>query len=115
MLLGGLSAGAALSGCAPAVREPRITPAGAYTNDYHIPGAGYYHAPFHAFFPHPYNYFDPERKQYYAGGQWSPAPFRSVINISEPDAMAAQAAEMARTDIVRGGFGGTSRGFHTWS
>ncbi len=114
VLLGGISAGA-ITGCAPTIHEPRITPASVYTNDYHVPGAGYYHAPFHAFYPKPYNSYDPARKLYFYGGQWGPEPYRSVINISEPTSSAALAAEAARSDIVRGGFGRTSSGHHTWS
>lgn len=115
VLLGGLTAGA-VTGCAPTVREPRVSADSAYTNDYHLPGAGFYHAPFHGFFPRPYNYFDPVLKQYYYGGTWGPVPYRSVVNISEPTAAAALAAETARTDIIRGGFGSTSSGgYYIWS
>ncbi len=115
LLLGGISAGATLAGCTPTGREPRITGGSAYTNDYFVPGAGYYHAPFHAFFPRPYNYYDPQQKLFFYGGQWGKEPFRSVINISEPTDAAALAAEASRTDIVRGGFGATSRSNHVWS
>jgi len=114
VLLGGFSA-TAFTGCAPSTREPRISPSSVYSNDYHIPGAGYYHAPFHAFYPQPYNSFDPQRKLYFYGGQWGPQPYRSIINVSEPTAAAAFAAENTRTDVVRGGFGSTSGGYHIWS
>lgn len=114
VLLGGISAGA-VTGCAPTVREPRITPQSVYSNDYHVPGVGFYHAPFHAFYPQPYNSYDAQRKQYFYGGQWGAEPYRSVINVSEPTGSAAAAAEAARSDIVRGGFGSTSGGYHIWS
>jgi len=79
-----------------------------------VPGAGYYHAPFQGFFPYPYNHFDPQRRMYFYGGQWGPAPHRSIVNISAPTAAAAQAAQSARTDsprtspVVRSGFGSSS-------
>lgn len=114
MLLGGLSAGA-LTSCVPASRPPRISPEAVYANDTHVPGAGYYHAPFHGFYPLPYNHYDPQRQQYFYGGQWGPAPFRSIVNVSAPSAAAALAAQAARTDIVRGGFGSSSRHHSVWS
>lgn len=88
--------------------EPRVTTESYYTNDAHIPGVGYYHAPFRGFYPHPYNHFDAQRRQYFYGGQWGPAPHRSIVNISAPTPEAAQRAESLRTDIRRGGFGSTS-------
>lgn len=109
VLLGGVSLGA-LTACAPSSNAVRISPDSVYANDYHVPGAGYYHAPFHGFFPQPYNFYDAQRRQYYYGGQWGPAPFQSIINVSAPAAFAAQMAEAARTDIVRGGFGSTGGG-----
>jgi hypothetical protein len=109
VLVGGLSAGA-WTACAPTTTVPRVTTDSVYVNDYHLPGAGYYHAPFQAFYPQPYNFYDPQRKQYFYGGQWGPAPHRSIVNISAPTAAAVLAAEAARTDVPRGGFGSTSRG-----
>lgn len=113
VLIGGFSAGLAAL-CAPAA-EPRITPQNYYTNDSFIRGAGYYHAPFQGFFPLPYNHYDSQRRLYYFGGQWGPAPHRSIVNLSTPTAAAAQSAQSARTDqprpapVVRSGFGHTSR------
>jgi hypothetical protein len=108
VLLGGLSAGALTS--AAVAQAPHVTPESYYTNDDHIPGAGYYHAPFRAFFPHPYNTFDANRKMYFYGGQWGPTPYLSIVNISSPTPEAAKAAEAVRTDYVRrSGFGSTSR------
>lgn len=107
ILLGGLTAGALVAGATSEAAQ-RITSENFYTNDSHIPGAGYYHAPFNAFFPQPYNYFDPQRKQYYFGGQWGATPHQSIINISVPTAEAARRAESVRTDIARGGFGHTA-------
>jgi hypothetical protein len=50
---------------------------------------------------------------YYYGGQWGPAPYRSIVNISAPTPEAARAAESMRTDlqrpyVPRSGFGSTS-------
>lgn len=108
LLLGGFTAGALAAGAAAATAIPRVTAESYYTNDAHIPGAGYYHAPFRAFFPLPYNHYDAQKKLYFQGGQWSPAPHRSIVNISAPTPDAAQRAESARTDIRRSGFGSTS-------
>ena len=107
MLLGGLSAGALTAG-AVAAQASRITTESYFTNDVHIPGAGYYHAPFRAFYSHPYNYYDGDRKLYFYGGQWGPAPHRSIVNISAPSPEAVRAAEAVRTDVRRSGFGSTS-------
>lgn len=119
VLLGGLSAGA-FTGCAPADKPVRISPEAVYANDTHVPGAGYYHAPFQAFFPRPYNSYDPQLKRYYFGGQWGPAPHRSIVNVSSPTPAAAQLAQAARTDgvhagVTRGGFGRSSRHHSVWS
>jgi hypothetical protein len=109
MLLGGFSAGAIV---ATLVAAERVTPESYYTNDYFLPGAGYYHAPFRGFYSQPYNHYDAGRKMYFFGGQWAPAPHRSIVNISAPTAEAAQRAEALRTDVSRnvsrGGFGHTS-------
>src|SRR5688500_3733193 len=97
LLLGGFSAGAiAISATAA---ESRVSPESYYTNDYHIPGAGYYHAPFNAFFPQPYNHYDATRRMYFFGGQWAPDPHRSIVNISAPTPDAARQAETMRTDL----------------
>lgn len=98
----------------------QISPERVYINDYFVPGAGYYHAPFQTFFPQPYNYYDAQRKQYYYGGQWGPAPHRSIVNISAPTAEAAVVAEAARAAVAarqvpRSGFGSTSRTHSVWS
>jgi hypothetical protein len=106
ILLSGLSAGA-LAGCERS-GPPAISTDNVYTNDYHVPGVGYYHAPFCAWYQFPYNHYDPQRKSYFYGGKWGPAPFESFTNISSPTAQAVAQAEAARTDIVRGGFGRTS-------
>jgi hypothetical protein len=113
VLLGGLSAGA-LTACAVAAQSGRVTSESYYTNDDHVPGAGYYHAPFRGFYSFPYNYYDSNRKQYFFGGQWAAAPYRSIVNISAPTPEAARAAESVRTDkrsstyIPRSGFGSSS-------
>ncbi len=115
ILLGGISAGA-LSSCGPSSGAPAaISTDSVYANDYHVAGVGYYHAPFFAFYPQPYNFYDGQRRMYFYGGQWGPAPYRSIINVSSPTAQAAQLAESTRTDIVRGGFGGTSSGLYLHS
>jgi hypothetical protein len=107
VLLGGLSAGA-LTACTVAAHAASVTTETYFTNDEHIPGAGYYHAPFRAFYSFPYNYYDPSRKLYYYGGQWGPTPYRSIVNISAPTAEAVRATEAVRTDIRRSGFGSTA-------
>jgi hypothetical protein len=108
VLLAGLSVGAL--GTAAAATVPQVTTESYLTNDTQIPGAGYYHAPFRGFFPLPYNHFDPARNMYVYGGQWGPAPYRSIINISAPTPEAARQAQAVRTDHVpRSGFGSTSR------
>ncbi len=104
-LLTGISAGV-LAGCSPSGKPP-LTASNVYTNDYYVPGAGYYHAPFRGWFAYPYNFFDQQRQQYFYGGQWAPSPYESIINISSPTVTAADAAEAVRTDVSRGGFGGT--------
>ena len=113
ILLGGLSTGA-LAGCGR-VGPPQVTTDNVYTNNFQISGVGYYHAPFHAWYQLPYNQYNAQTKLYFYGGQWGPAPYQSVINISSPNALAAQQAEAVRTDIVRGGFGGTSYGHSFYS
>ena len=107
LVLLGLSAGALAA--TAAAQTPRVDPESYLTNDEHVPGAGYYHAPFRAFYPYPYNYYDANRKLYFYGGHWGPAPYRSIVNISAPTPEAVKAAMAARTDNVRrNGFGGTS-------
>ncbi len=92
VLLGTFSAGAL------AAATPRIVIDRYYTNDIHIPGAGYYHAPFQKFYERPYNAYDASRQQYYYGGEWHATPHRSIVNISSPSAEEANRAERARTD-----------------
>lgn len=104
VLLGGASAGA-LAGCSRSPRPVRISPESVYVNDYFVPGVGYYHAPFHRFYALPYNYYDPNTRRYFFGGEWASAPNQSTVNISAPTDLAAQFAELNRTDVVRGGFG----------
>ena len=123
VLLGGFTVGV-VAACASAT-DPQITPGNYYTKDSFIRGAGYYHAPFQGFFQYPYNHFDPQRRMHYFGGQWGPAPHRSIVNISTPTAEAARAAQLARTDrpppvplpvpVVRSGFGRTSQSHFTSS
>ena len=92
-----------------AATPPHVTTESYLTNDEHVPGAGYYHAPFRAFYSFPYNHYDANRKLYFYGGQWGPAPYRSIVNISTPTPEAVQAVASQRTDNVRrSGFGGTS-------
>jgi len=99
--------------CSPAshARPVRISSECVYFNDYYVPGVGYYHAPFHAFFQHPYNYFNATTGDYYFGGLSAKLPYESPINISSPTDAAALVAEAMRTDVVRGGFGGSSWGY----
>jgi hypothetical protein len=102
----GLSAGALTASMA--APPPRVSTESYLTNDEHIPGAGYYHAPFRAFYSHPYNFYDANRKLYFYGGTWGPAPYRSIVNISAPTPEAVSAATAGRTDVRRSGFGSTS-------
>jgi len=104
-LIAGVSAGV-LAGCSQSSKPP-LTAQNVYTNDYYVPGAGYYHAPFRGWYAYPYNYFDTTRQQYFYGGQWSHSPYESIINVSTPTVTAASTAEAVRTDVSRGGFGGT--------
>ncbi len=119
VLIGGFASG--LAGAGAAAAEPRVTPENLYTNDTFIQGAGHYHAPFQGFFQYPYNHYDPQRRLYYYGGQWGPAPHRSIVNISPPTAEAARRAQLVRTDlpppvpVARSGFGQTSRSHFTSS
>lgn len=115
VLIGGLSAGA-LAGCDVSTgNKPTASADSVYTNNYYVPGAGYYHAPYRAWYPWPYNYFDPNSHRYYYGGQWWPAPNETITNVSAPTAAAVQQATAQRTDVRRGGFGGTSHGHSVWS
>jgi hypothetical protein len=121
LLLGGFTAGLA-SACAGAA-EPTITSNNLYTNETFIRGAGYYHAPFQGFFTLPYNHYDAQRKMYFYGGQWGPAPHQSIVNISAPKPEAARVAQAARQDLPRpvpvpvdrSGFGNRSHSFSSGS
>jgi hypothetical protein len=112
LILLGASIGA-LAGCSPG--KPPISAETVYMNDDYVPGVGYYHAPFRNWYAFPYNYFDRDRRQFFYGGQWGPAPWESIVNLSSPSPEAATHAENIRTDIVRGGFGhfgGTGGGYY---
>jgi hypothetical protein len=113
ILISGISAGA-LAGCSPSAGPP-VSTTEVYTNNYFVPGAGYYHAPFRAWFALPYNHFDPQTRQYYCGGAWASAPFASITNLSSPTPQAVGQTEAVRTDVSRGGFGGTSSGGYFFS
>lgn len=117
ILLGSLSAGA-LAGCSQNAQKAPISADNYYTNNYYVPGVGYYHAPFRAWYTLPYNHFDPQQKRYFYGGQWGTDPCETITNISQPTAQAATQAEAKRTDITRGGFGGTwysgGSGYHSY-
>jgi len=112
ILIGGVTAGV-LTGCSPG--KPPVSPDAVYTNNYYVPGVGYYHAPFRDWFPLPYNHFDPQRQQYFYGGQWGAAPFENITNVSSPTPQSAAHAESVRTDIQRGGFGGTGGSHYAYS
>jgi hypothetical protein len=106
ILIGGLST-AALAGCSP---KPSVSAENVYTNNFFVPGAGYYHAPFRNWYALPYNHFDAQKNLYFYGGQWGAQPFESITNISSPTPEAVQLAQSTRTDVSRGGFGGSSGG-----
>jgi hypothetical protein len=112
LFAGGLAAGA-LAGCGPEVAK--VSEPAVYPNNHQIPGAGFYHAPFRAFFPRRYNEYDAARKMYYYGGTWNAAPHTSIVNVSAPTAQAVQAAQAARSDITRGGFGRTGTNYSSFS
>ena len=112
VLIGGLSAGLA-AGCGPSAgTKSPVGTENVYTNNYFLSGAGYYHAPFRNWYAWPYNHFDPQTQRYYAGGLWTPTPHQSITNLSEPTPGAVQVAQAQRTDVPRGGFGGSSH-YHT--
>jgi hypothetical protein len=111
VLISGLST-SALTGCHSGSHSSAISPAAVYTNNYYVAGVGYYHAPFRAWYQYPYNHFDPLNRRYFHGGQWSTEPHYTITNISSPTPVAAQQAQAQRTDIRRGGFGGSSRHHH---
>ena len=111
VLLGGVSAGA-LVGCSPSSNQKSsLSQENVYTNNFYVAGVGYYHAPFCAWYSLPYNHFDVQSHRYFYGGQWGATPHRSITNISNPTLAAVQRAEFQRTDVTRGGFGGTSHSF----
>jgi hypothetical protein len=115
VLIGGLTAGA-LTSCGPAGgQKSPVSTNNVYTNNYYVPGVGYYHAPFRAWYSLPYNHFDPQKQQYFFGGNWETFPHATITNISAPTPAVAQQAQTRRTDVTRGGFGSSSRGYHTWS
>lgn len=118
VLIGGLSAGA-LVGCDSSPNQPRAFRSGnVYTNNYYVARLGYYHAPFRAWYPLPYNHYDAQRNAYYHGGTWSPSPLMTITNLSEPTPEALRAARAAIAPagtVSRGGFGGTSRYYSTYS
>jgi hypothetical protein len=103
VLIGGFSAG--LTSCGPS--PARVTSNDVFTNNHFVSGVGFYHAPFRAWYPLPYNHFDPQTSRYYHGGQWSPQPHESVVNISSPTPEAVQQVA-AQNNVRRGGFGGSS-------
>ncbi len=115
VLIGGLSTGA-LTSCGP--ENPLKAPIRsdyAYTNNFYVQGVGYYHAPFRAWYQMPYNYYEPKSQLYFYGGQWGKSPHVSITNISSPTPEVAQQTQARRTDVSRGGFGSSSRSYHTWS
>ena len=107
-LIGTLATG--LTGCN---EKAPVSAEGVYTNNFYVPGVGYYHAPFRAWFPRPYNDYDLQTRRYFYGGQWGAVPFENITNISPPTAESVALAEVQRTDVSRGGFGGSSRS-HYW-
>ena len=59
------------------------------------------------------SWFNPQTQRYFYGGQWGAAPFENLTNISAPPPEIARQAEATRSDLTRGGFGGSSHG-HYW-
>ena len=119
VLMGGLSAGA-LTGCDNSPSQSgAFRPGSVYTNNYHVTGLGYYHAPFRAWYRLPYNHFDPQRNAYFYGGVWASTPQMTITNLSAPTAEALRLAQATTRGgggwVSRGGFGGTSRSYSTYS
>ena len=110
LIAGGVSVGS-LVGCK---QQADLSADNVYTNNFYLPGAGYYHAPFRGWYQLPYNHFDPQTMRYFYGGRWGKEPMESITNISSPMPQSLQLAQNMRTDISRGGFGGTSSGYHYW-
>lgn len=122
--MGGLSTAALASHPAAGQSTPTRAYAlqgNAFTNDHHLPYAGYYHAPYRGWFVHRYNHFDPQLKKYFHGGLWSDQPHQSFTNISTPlpTEVAAALAKQPKPPVSssssstsRSGFGNTSRS--TW-
>lgn len=98
----------------PAVRGDAV-----YGNDHLFPSVGHYHAPYRGWYALPYNHYDPQRRLYFHGGNWTPAPHESIINLSEPRPEALQAAlavwHQQQRHIRRSGFGSTSSSHFTSS
>lgn len=124
VLLGGLTAGtfgdcttasAAQGGALPLQQDA------VYGNDHQASYAGFYHAPYQGWYRLPYNHYDPQRKLYFHGGNWTPEPHQSIVNLSEPRTDALQAALLAwqqqqqQGTIRRSGFGTTSHSHFTSS
>jgi len=103
------------TGCGPGSQPPVVSTENVYTNNYHVPGVGYYHAPYRAFYQLPYNHYDATSGRYFYGGQWQSVPALNITNVSAPTAEVASLAEAQRTDVVRDGFGSTSRSHSIWS
>jgi len=117
LVLLGTVAGSALSGCrSDGDRpDPPVSADNTYTNNHHVPGAGYYHAPYHAFFPIPYNSYA-AGLGYFQGGRYADQPGDSGLQASRPTPQAAQVAQArqevaraANANVRRGGFGGAVR------
>ena len=101
VLIGTLTAGAVTS-CGPGTANAPITASNVYTNNYHVPGAGYHHAPFRNLYAYRYNEYRAEYRGYFRGGEWGTTPHESIINISSPTPEAARQAEVQRAnDLAR--------------
>jgi hypothetical protein len=112
-----------------------VDTATAYPMNHFLPGAGYYHAPYHAWFPMPFNYHDNSRG-WFRGGQWRTTPMEDDaerrdeartggfvagrgysgggrVLTSRPSLEAVQRANTGaatqHANVIRGGFGSSSR------
>jgi hypothetical protein len=117
---------------------PAVDTATAYPMNHFLPGAGYYHAPYHAWFPMPFNFHDNSRG-WFRGGQWRTTPMEDEaerrdaartsgfvssrgyvggnaarVMTSRPNPEAVQRANAGalthhKANVIRGGFGSSSR------
>ena len=117
---------------------PAVEAGTAYPMNHFLAGAGYYHAPYHAWFAMPFNFHDNSRG-WFRGGQWRATPMEDEaerrdaartsgfvssrgyaggnaarVLTSRPNPEAVQRANAGalvhhKANVIRGGFGSSSR------